>query len=41
MELGQRIGTAYEILSGVQDGDEVVTSGQSKLANGMEVRVIK
>lgn len=41
VELGQRIGTAYEILSGVQDGAEVVVSGQSKLANGMEVRVMK
>lgn len=41
VELGQRIGTAYEILSGVADGDEVVTSGQSKLANGMEVRVMQ
>lgn len=41
VELGQRIGNAYEIISGVQDGDEVVTSGQAKLANGMEVRVAK
>lgn len=41
VELGQRIGNAYEILSGVQDGEEVVVSGQSKLANGMEVRVMK
>lgn len=41
VELGQRIGTAYEIISGVNDGDEVVVSGQTKLANGMEVRVQK
>ena len=41
VELGQRIGTAYEIISGVTDGDEVVTSGQSRLANGMEVRVMQ
>lgn len=41
VELGQRIGTAYEILSGVEDGAEVVVNGQSKLANGMEVRVMK
>lgn len=41
VELGQRVGTAYEIISGVEDGAEVVVSGQSKLANGMEVRVMK
>lgn len=41
VELGQRVGNAYEIISGVQDGDEVVVSGQAKLANGMEVRVMK
>lgn len=41
VELGQRIGKTYEIISGVKDGDEVVISGQSKLANGMEVRVMK
>lgn len=41
VELGQRVGTSYEIISGVEDGAEVVVSGQSKLANGMEVRVLK
>lgn len=41
VELGQRLGATYEILSGLADGDEVVVSGQSKLANGMEVRVQK
>ena len=41
VELGQRTGTAYEIISGVSDGDEVVVSGQARLANGMEVRVMK
>lgn len=41
VELGQRIGSSYEILSGLADGDEVVVSGQSKLANGMQVRVTK
>lgn len=41
VELGQRIGTTYEIISGVRDGDEVVVSGQAKLANGMEVRVMQ
>lgn len=41
VELGQRIGNTYEILSGVNDGDEVVISGQSRLADGIEVRVMK
>ena len=41
VELGQRIGASYEILSGLADGDDVVVSGQSKLANGMQVRVMK
>lgn len=41
VELGQRIGSSYEIISGVEDGAEVVVSGQAKLANGMEVRVQK
>lgn len=41
VELGQRMGDTYEIISGLADGDEVVISGQSKLANGMQVRVQK
>lgn len=41
VELGQRIGTAYELISGVEPGSEVVVSGQSKLSDGIEVRVAK
>ena len=41
VELGQRLDNTYEIISGVEPGSEVVVSGQSKLANGMAVRVIK
>ena len=41
VELGQRIGNSYELISGVEPGSEVVVSGQSKLANGMEVRLAK
>ncbi len=37
VELGRRLGDAYELLSGVEDGDEVVIAGQSKLADGVEV----
>ncbi|MBO4674131.1 MAG: efflux RND transporter periplasmic adaptor subunit [Bacteroidaceae bacterium] len=41
VELGKHIGTQYEILSGVNSGDEVVIAGQSRLANGKEVEVVK
>lgn len=41
VELGQRINDTYEILSGLEDGEQVVVSGQSKLANGKEVRLAK
>ena len=38
VELGQRLGDTYELLSGVEAGSEVVVSSQSKLANGMKVQ---
>lgn len=41
VELGRRLDTSYELLSGVNDGDTVVVSGQSRLADGVEVEVIK
>ncbi|MBQ6966078.1 MAG: efflux RND transporter periplasmic adaptor subunit [Bacteroidaceae bacterium] len=41
VELGKHIGTQYEIISGVNPGDEVVIAGQSRLANGKEVEVVK
>lgn len=41
VELGQRLGNSYELLSGVEDGSQVVVSGQGKLANGMSVRLAK
>lgn len=41
VELGQHIGTNYEIISGVEPGDEVVIAGQARLANGKEVEVVK
>ena len=40
VELGRRMGGEYEILSGIADGDEVVTSGQVALKNGIEVEVV-
>lgn len=39
VELGQRLGNAYELLSGVAAGDTVVVTGQTKLADGMSVNI--
>ncbi|RHJ95280.1 efflux RND transporter periplasmic adaptor subunit [Parabacteroides bouchesdurhonensis] len=41
VELGRRMGDKYEIISGVTDGDLVVITGQSRLTNGMEVKIDK
>ncbi len=40
VELGQRLDDAYEILSGVANGDSVVLTGQTRLADGVPVEVI-
>lgn len=40
VQLGQRLGDTYEVLSGVDDGAQVVINGQSRLADGVEVEVI-
>ena len=39
VELGRRMGTEYELKSGVPDNSQVVVAGQSRLVNGMEVEV--
>lgn len=39
VELGRRMNNKYEIISGVEDGDMVVVSAQSRLTNGMEVEI--
>ena len=39
VELGQRLDNSYELISGVADGDEVVISGQVRLADGVEVKL--
>ena len=39
VELGRRMGDKYEIISGVEDGDQVVITGQGRLTNGMEVEI--
>ena len=38
--LGQRLGSAYEILSGLNEGDKVVIAGASRLVDGTNVKVI-
>ena len=40
VELGQRLGDSYELLSGVEPGDTVVVTGQTKLADGNLVDII-
>lgn len=39
VELGQRLDNAYELLSGIEDGDTVVITGQTRLADGVKVEV--
>lgn len=41
VELGQRLGNTYELISGVESGSDVVITGQNGLANGVAVEVSK
>ena len=41
VELGQRLGDNYEILSGLNAGDVVVSAGQTRLIDGTAVEIIK
>ena len=41
VELGRHIGDKYEIISGVKPNDKVVIAGQSRLADGKKVEVVK
>lgn len=41
VELGQRIGDRYELLSGVEPGAQVVIEGQNALSGGMAVQLKK
>lgn len=41
VELGRHIGDKYELMSGVESGAKVVIAGQSRLADGKEVEVVK
>ncbi|MDR1372574.1 MAG: efflux RND transporter periplasmic adaptor subunit [Dysgonamonadaceae bacterium] len=40
VEPGQRIGEHFEIISGLNDGDIVVTDGQTRLIDGSEVETV-
>ncbi|MDR1402345.1 MAG: efflux RND transporter periplasmic adaptor subunit [Tannerellaceae bacterium] len=40
VELGRRMNNRYEIISGVEDNDQVVVAGQNRLVNGMQVEVV-
>ncbi len=39
VELGRRLGNRYEVLSGINEGDRIVTEGQVRLKNGVSVTV--
>lgn len=41
VELGRRLGNRYEIVSGISEGDRIVTEGQARLKNGVTVEVKK
>ena len=41
VKLGVRMGDRYEIISGLNDGDIVVTSGQTRLKNNIKVDIVK
>ena len=41
VELGARLGDSYELVSGISAGQQVVVSGQSKLADGVKVQLAK
>ena len=39
--IGKTVGTEVEIISGLKDGAEIVTSGQINLKDGTKVKVVK
>lgn len=41
VELGQRMGSEYELISGVKNGEEIVVSGHAALVDGARVKVVK
>lgn len=41
VELGKRMGNRYELISGIENGSQVVVAGQTSLRDGAEVEVIE
>ena len=41
VEIGRRLDTEYEILSGIEAGEQVVVTGQNVLTNGEKVELNK
>jgi RND family efflux transporter MFP subunit len=41
VELGLRVASDFEVISGLNEGDEVVVAGQAKLVDGASVKVVK
>ena len=41
VKLGVRMGDKYEIISGIDDGASIVTSGQTRLKNNIKVDIVK
>lgn len=41
VEVGRRMNSEYEIISGLQSGEQIVIAGQSKLVDGSEVKLAK
>ena len=41
VELGRHIDTTYEIISGLEDGTQVVVAGQTRLTDGAKVKVVE
>ena len=41
VELGRRLGTEYELIGGVESGDNVVTEGHSRVVNGGKAEIVK
>lgn len=39
VEVGKRLGNRYEIISGINEGDKVVTEGQARLKDGVTVQL--
>lgn len=40
VEIGRQIGDVYEVLSGVEPNETVITAGFSRLTNGVEVKIV-